>query len=207
MQEDVRKIHGEVNQILNHTFGLTTAAITAFGVILAWSIPKAPGGDQWAAASIAVMSAMLMHVVLLLLHGASKLLTRQLFTLTSYLVIKHLSIWEKDWMQLEQRSAPNPPPTYSHFQALIFLTLWALATVWPVLVHYVYFPGKELPWRLAFPFLSAVGSALIGAIAERSLGNARSEAAARWKAVGIVKDVEEHAPGANPSSPSSLVAT
>jgi hypothetical protein len=38
--EDQRKIHAEITQIVNQRLQLTTFAITLFGVIGAWLIPK-----------------------------------------------------------------------------------------------------------------------------------------------------------------------
>jgi len=38
--EDMRKVHGEINQIVNQRFLITTLAITMFGVIGAWMIPE-----------------------------------------------------------------------------------------------------------------------------------------------------------------------
>jgi hypothetical protein len=39
-QEDERKLHNEINQIVNQRFILTTLALTLFGVLIAWMVPK-----------------------------------------------------------------------------------------------------------------------------------------------------------------------
>jgi hypothetical protein len=72
--EDIRKLHAEVNQIINQSFTLNTAAITAFGVVLAWTIQK-PGtspGDAATADSIAVVGAVLIQFVLFLLNWPAR---------------------------------------------------------------------------------------------------------------------------------------
>lgn len=121
--------------------------------------------------------------MLVLLFLASKLLTQQLFTLTSYLILNRLSTWEKDWTRLEESN----PPTYMHFQTLIFMTLGVLATVWPTMLHYAYHRDNALPLQLALPLVSAGVCAGVGAIAERSFRNGRAEALERWRSAKVVQ--------------------
>jgi len=42
IEGDLRKIHTEVNQLLNQRFLITSAAITVFAVFNAWIIPREP---------------------------------------------------------------------------------------------------------------------------------------------------------------------
>jgi hypothetical protein len=159
--EDIRKLHAEVNQIINQSFTLNTAAITAFGVVLAWTIQK-PGtspDDAAKADSIAVVGAVLIQFVLFLLDVASSMMIRQLHLITSYLRVTAKSRWEMDWQEAS-RVRNGRLPTLGRVQALIFVTLAVVSTVWPGLLHYVYGRGGFL-YRLLVPF--CVGAALLGA--------------------------------------------
>ncbi|MCU0916382.1 MAG: hypothetical protein MUC88_17735, partial [Planctomycetes bacterium] len=40
--EDTRKLHAEVNQIVNERLLLTILAVTVFGTMIAWLIPRNP---------------------------------------------------------------------------------------------------------------------------------------------------------------------
>jgi hypothetical protein len=114
------------------------------------------------------------------------MLARQLFTLTTYLIVKDLSAWEHDWRQLEeyQLKERHRVPTYNNFQTVIFATLGVASAFWPTVVHFVYCSGSP-PLRLAYSFLSAVLSILVGAIAEIRLRDARQQALDRWGKAGI----------------------
>jgi hypothetical protein len=132
--EDVRKIHAESNQIVNQRFLITTFAITVFGVIGAWLIPKntpAAGSDLGAftfAGSILLIS--LLFILFLFNH----FLRGMLRIYTTYLLATNKSDWEHDWERYRKEKYLG----YTKAQTIVFLALGILSTVYPVILAEVY---------------------------------------------------------------------
>lgn len=65
--DDVRRLHAEINQILNQQHLITAAAITTFGVVLAWLMPR--GGAEFGTGSplYVLLGSFLLLLLLLLL--------------------------------------------------------------------------------------------------------------------------------------------
>jgi hypothetical protein len=62
--EDKQKIHSEVNQIVNQRLLLTTLAVTIFGVMVAWIIPRPPPEQTTLFGGFIYITAVLLVVVL-----------------------------------------------------------------------------------------------------------------------------------------------
>jgi hypothetical protein len=131
---DLRKLHSEITQIAQQRFVLTTLAITVFGVVEAWTIPKMSDLRL----EIVFLSAMLLNLLLLALFLYSMLLRAVLRCFSVYL-LERGSQWERDWASYRKRLHPN----YTLGQGLMFCVLTALTTLLPECLSLFY---KNAPW-------------------------------------------------------------
>ena len=133
--EDVRKLHGEINQITNQRFLLTTLAVTVFGVVTAWLLPRSGVGSASAASGsgLSYVAATVLLVLLFLLYVVSHTLKRTLRTLTTYLEVFTLSEWEGHWKAYRK----DGYYAYTRTQTTFFIVLgvlvaaFCLAMQWP----------------------------------------------------------------------------
>jgi hypothetical protein len=132
--EDIRKIHAEINQLVNQRFVLTTLAVTVFGLISTWGIPKEPltsGTDLgWFRYMVAILTLVVLFGLYFLMHR----LMGMLRILSTYLVATDSSNWEKDWALYRTR----PYFAYTKAQAYTFVLLGILAAALPFLVSFAY---------------------------------------------------------------------
>ena len=129
--QDLGKIHSEVNQLVNQRFVLTTVAITVFGVIVAWLIPKTPPLAETSLGWFTIAGAVLLLVLLFLLYLFTHLLRGMLRVFTTYLVVTGTSGWEKDW----ERFCENKYWAYTKPQSVVFMVLGLCAgIICPLLV-------------------------------------------------------------------------
>jgi len=150
-QEDIRKIHAEITQIVNQRLRLTTFAITLFGGILAWVIPKdAPKHSPLGA--VTIYATLLLTVVLFALYLFGHVLRSMLRTFTTYLVATKSSPWEQDW----ERYRSNGYTGYTKAQTLIFLMLGILSTSSPWALSKV-FELQVDPTHLKFEAIAGLG--------------------------------------------------
>lgn len=182
--DDVRKLHAEVNQIVNQRFLLTTLAITIFGVLCAMMVQierPTGGGDPFSFAATILLS-----VLLAVICWWSHLLKNTMRIFTTYLAETGLSGWESDWAQFRRA---GPYFAYTKPQALIFLILNPLGFLF------------ALGTASAHALLGHIGDLGLGALGvlvvtelfmiwiafpDRSLKGLRiteKEIAARWKAL------------------------
>jgi hypothetical protein len=132
--EDKRKIHAEINQLVHQRFLLATAAVTVFGVVSAWSIPRdlpqmaSPIGAFTCAVSI------LLTLVLFALFILSHLLANVLRTYASYLRVTGESQWEQDWKDF--RSAGYS--AYTKAITALFLVLGIITSAFPFALGFIY---------------------------------------------------------------------
>jgi hypothetical protein len=129
--EDIRKLHAEINQIVNQRFVLTTLAVTVFGVVTAWFIPRL--GSASASSGLdpgtLYLIGTLLLILLFLFYAASHFLRATMRTLTIYLEVFELSDWEKHWKQYRGH---HDYVGYTRIQTVFFLSLGALAVVVPL---------------------------------------------------------------------------
>lgn len=134
IQEDARKIHAEVNQILNQRHLLTTLAITIFGVFAAWGLPNRAGSIasetiMSTQSNLAELSAIFLFIILTLIYLVSHNLRKYMSVLTIYLDVSDLSKWEKDW----SRFRDDRYFAYTKTQALFFAILGVLTFIYPII--------------------------------------------------------------------------
>jgi hypothetical protein len=95
-EDDRRKLHLEITQVVNQRLLVTTFAVTVFGAIVTWSFPQMESGKVSFPERPFVASVVLNLILaaLLWLHHELILWLR---TLTTYLEETAESGWEQDW--------------------------------------------------------------------------------------------------------------
>lgn len=133
--EDLRKIHGEVNQLVNQRFLLTTAAVTIYGAFTAWLLPRqtpapgAPTGGFIYAMSLALLC------TLFVLYLFKHMLLGMLRIFTTYLDVTAKSGWEQDWAAYRRKYAYLG---YTKPQTLVFAFLGGLVLAMPFALQVAY---------------------------------------------------------------------
>ena len=143
-QEDLRKLHQEVNQIVQQRFTLTTLAIGVFGVIMTWAFPKTPGpldSTVPVLTYIVCISLLVVLAILFALHLCLKLFLR---VITAYLAETDGSVWETHWA--EWRGKKKDYVGYSKPQTVVFLGLGLLAILYPFLIGVAYQMHQDRLW-------------------------------------------------------------
>ena len=95
MDQDITKIHNEINQAVNHRFLLTAAAITALALLGRFMFPSV----SFTLEEIYKTSPFYLAYVfvLYLLYVQSIHLRKMIRTYSTYLIAKGWSTWEMDW--------------------------------------------------------------------------------------------------------------
>lgn len=125
--EDVRKLHAEVNQIINQRYLLTTLAVTIFGGVTVWLIPRqgpATAGSGTDAGTLYLIGPLLL-ILLGLFYTVSHTLKVPMRTITTYLEVFKLSDWEKHWKKYRE----DGYIAYTSIQTWFFLALGFLVMV------------------------------------------------------------------------------
>lgn len=116
--EDLRKLHSEVNQLVNQRLALTTLAVTVFTAAAAWAVPRVLSSN----AENPVVNFLLSIVLLFfefILFVLGHHLTSMLRIITVYLDLMEKSGWESDWAQY--RTSYPEYWGYTKPQSLVFL--------------------------------------------------------------------------------------
>jgi hypothetical protein len=124
--EDERKLHAEINQIGNQRFLLTTLALTLFGVLTAWMVPKDNVRDTDIGAFPFAISIVL-SVLLFSIYSWSHMLKNSMRVLSTYLAESGRSSWEVLWREFRQ----DGYFAQTKQQAFMFLVLLAIGTGFP----------------------------------------------------------------------------
>src|SRR5260370_16579255 len=178
-QEDERKLHAEVNQIVNQRFLLTTLALTLFGVLTAWMVPK----DNVHSTDIGTFPFAISTVLSILLFSIylwGHLLKNTMGVFKSYLAEFEKSNWELDWPEYrQQRYSAHTAP-----QTVVFLILIAIGIIFPFGLSAVFelkiTPSVVLPATAAV-FIGLIVAGLIYLMAFNNLWNAEERIIKRWK--------------------------
>jgi hypothetical protein len=142
--EDLRKLHQEVNQIVQQRFFLTTVAIGVFGAIMAWAFPRVsvPSGSTVPVLTYLVcISLLVVLATLFSLHLCLKLYLR---VLTAYLVETSGSVWEVHWAAWRKRR--NKYVGYTKPQTFVFLGLGLLTVLYPFFIGVGYQLHQDKYW-------------------------------------------------------------
>jgi hypothetical protein len=176
--EDVRKICSEINQIINQRFLVTTVAITMFGVMVAWMLPKSTPNPGDSVGGITFALAVVLSLLLSSLYLWSHWLKQTLRIFTTYLIETDASNWEIDWLSFRQASHF----TYTKSHTIMFLFLNIVACLSPFLFAGFFSLKVE-------PVFGAIFCGIVGAtttimmyfIGFHGLFDSERDAANRWK--------------------------
>jgi hypothetical protein len=175
--EDERKLHAEINQIVNQRFLLTTLALTLFGVLTAWMVPK-DGAHDADIGPFPFAISIVISVLLFSIYFWSHMLKTMMRVLTSYLAETGKSGWEVDWREFRQDgySAHTKP------QTIIFLVLITMSTIFPFVLSLV-FSLKII--SVVVPFiavlLGVIAGLLIYLMGFKNLFDEEVSSLRRWK--------------------------
>lgn len=176
--DDLKKIHAEVNQLVNQRFVLTTLAITVFSVVTALLIPK---GTPQAGAPVGGLTFLLctiLSMVLFSLFLLSHLLKGMLRVFTTYLDVTGSSDWEKDWAKFRRTSYLG----YTRPQSLVFLILNFFATVYPLILSTVFSQVLEpAPGAWIAGILGVVVEVFIWGMAFQNWWDREEPAKTKWQ--------------------------
>lgn len=151
--EDIRKLHTEVNQIINQRVTITTAAVTLLGVVLAWMIPKATPAPCSAVGGFVFFGSILLLLLLFVLFWFSYTLRSMLRIITNYFLVTEASNWELDWKTYRGEKVEV---IYTTSQTVIFLLLGLISLLFPFVLAAVY--NQELAPRLGLIFHIITGA-------------------------------------------------
>ena len=141
--EDQRKLHAEVNQIVNQRFLLSTLAVTLFGGIAAWGLPRSPVPSD-TDLGLPYIAAIILMFVLSMLYAASYDMRHYLRLLTTYLEIAGDSNWERHWANYRDEYRYLG---YTRVQSAFFAILGILTLTYPILVEYQFRARVDLRWE------------------------------------------------------------
>ena len=142
--EDQRKLHAEVNQIVNQRFLLSTLAVTLYGAIAAWGLPRSPIPSD-TDLGLPYIAAIILIFVLSMLYAASYDMRSYLRLLTTYLEIAGDSKWERHWAKYRDE---NSYFGYTAVQSAFFAILGILTLAYPILVEYHFRSHVGSRWEL-----------------------------------------------------------
>jgi hypothetical protein len=158
--EDQRKLHAEVTQIMQQRFALTTTAVAAFGVMLAWALPRVDSASPAKDSPLKDLPLMVYGVsialvlVLAVIYFLHSRLRHYARLLTVYLAKSDSSVWEKQWREFRNPKFNRKYVGYTVPQTWVFRVLGFLATLYPLLV--------AVATRLAFSLAALAISSSFG---------------------------------------------
>jgi hypothetical protein len=129
--EDVKKIHNEINQIVNQRFLITTATISIFGVVSALLVRETLNSV------LIFFVSFLLSTLIFSLYVFSYFLKRTLRIFTVYLKVTESSVWEKNWKSYrdyEKREENTITWAYSKGHTIVFMLLGVFSIVLPLII-------------------------------------------------------------------------
>jgi hypothetical protein len=93
-QEDERKLHNEITEIGRQRFVLTTLAVTLFGVLTAWMVPKEFPKENTSIGPFPFAISMIISILLFSIYLWHHMLRTHLQILANYLIVAGKSNWE-----------------------------------------------------------------------------------------------------------------
>ncbi len=128
--QEKQKLHSEVTQLVNQQFILNGVGITLFGVILALVMPYSKESNFEKLTFYFIAASCLLQFLLFVIYLVSHFLRKTIRIYTTYLIEKKASEWEKNW-QMFRENEKNKYFTVAKSQAILYLVLMILATVFP----------------------------------------------------------------------------
>jgi len=141
--EDLRKLHAEVNQLVGQRLTIATLAITIFGVMVTWIIPRDPAtvGTDFGSFRYALTDLLILveFALFLLVYYLGTMLR----TITVYLDVVGDSAWEAAWTEYRKRFSYWG---YTRPLSMIFIVLGILIGSLPIIFK-IAFACSFRPWR------------------------------------------------------------
>lgn len=134
---DLKKLHAEINQIAQQRFYLTTLGIVAFGTICGWA-PTLISKTGAFTPQMGTLLLLLVIGVLAVLYTYQFMLLGQMRLLTVYITLRFGSKWESDWNCFRRRFKAS---RYSWASSSMFSALGTLAQLFVLFLWW--FSGKQ----------------------------------------------------------------
>lgn len=147
--EDKRKIHSEINQIVNQRLAITTLSVTIFGVMIAWLIPSKNTFADGKISDYTFFTTYLLLVILFSLFLLAHHLTSMLRLMTTYLAETKSSTWEIDWKKYRGK---HKYWGYTKPLTIIFLVLGEISVITPFFFVVVF----KLQYECIFGIFSTI---------------------------------------------------
>jgi len=185
---DLHKVNAEIAQIAHERFLVTTLAITVFGVIGAWLIPKSTPNVGSDLGAFTFAGSILLTSSLFMLFLFSHLLRRMLRILSSYLLVTKKSSWEYDWRRYRKMKYFG----YLKTQTIIFLVLGVISTVYPIILAGVYSLSLKPRGGLWVDIgVGLVYFLIVSAIGFWGLFDPESKVMEKWKKLNSSKTIDK----------------
>lgn len=149
-ENDLRKLHAEVIQVVSQRFQLTTLAVLVFAAVCGWATTSVK--DKSVTPEFVVLVSTLLLVVLGALFAYFTLLLGMLRIFTVYMATKYKSPWEIEWKEYRNISASRTYLGYSRAAKFLFQFLGILSVVYPGCLLWIGGqPGSRLSYLLLIP--------------------------------------------------------
>jgi len=130
-QEDCRKIHSEITQLVALRFQLTTLSVVIFVAMLGWYTTLVSKNTEMAPHIVGpmmiIIQIFLTSIFMYYIH-----LRRIIRIFSIYLSVKFGSSWESDWRKFRNGVNSTRFKTYTAFGANLFVVLGILSVVYPM---------------------------------------------------------------------------
>ncbi|MCK9382010.1 MAG: hypothetical protein M0P95_13235 [Sulfuritalea sp.] len=177
--EDLRKIHGEVAQLINQRFLVTTLSITLFGVVTAWVLSKVPSTAGQPVGGLVYALSILHIALLLVLFGLQHSLKRMLRMFSTYLVVTEASEWEQDWKTFR---AEMNYFGYSKPIAFVYLFMSLVVCVLPLgLVEFYGLTYAPFSGLITLTVVSVVAVVIVALLGLGGVADHEKDAERKWK--------------------------
>jgi hypothetical protein len=177
--DDIKKLHAEVNQLVNQRFLLSTLAVTIFGVITAWVMKEPPA----IGAEVGWFRYLTSIVLLVVLTGLFYLMHRlraMLRIISTYLVETKSSNWEIDWEKYREK----PYASYTKAQTWMFIVLGFLASIIPFVTAFAYqLSGTPYVGAICVGLAGVVYMVILFGIAHLNWFDPETDAKSRWQEI------------------------
>jgi hypothetical protein len=163
---------------MNQRFILTTLAITIFGVISAWVVPKKAPPVDTDVGGFVFLASMLLTSLIFTLYLWNHLLKRISRLFTTYLCVTEKSNWELDFRDFRD----GPYLSHTKPQTVVYMFLVILGTIFPLLICLVFNQNlAPLPHFLSSMAVGFVYLLLMFGMGFLNWWDGEQEAENRWK--------------------------
>jgi len=156
---DIAKVHGEILQLVNQRVALSTAAISAVCVVLAWVTPKALINENQSIHNYVFFVTTFLYILLGMIYWLSCNMKINLRILSSYLIAARKSNWEIDWRNYRSKFTIK---MYTYSQTALFLILGIIISIYPLVLlccyklSLIYLVGWNIHYSFAVIYFIAM---------------------------------------------------